>query len=258
MNQELSEISATIITKDEEANIADCINSLSWANEVVVLDSGSKDNTVSIARQYTDKVFVEQWRGQGRQKNRAAELAKGPWIVSIDADERVSPELAREILKHIKEDNHAAMAMRRKNFYKGQWIRHCGWWPDWVIRVFRKGESHFSTDVIHDSLQVKANIIKLTHPLIHYSFHSPEDFLNRAYWYAYHQSREMYRKGEKATVWTAVSHAVFNFLQTFFLRFGFMDGAAGLLVAVSNFVGVFYRYMMLRDLNNRKSQGDER
>lgn len=248
MGQARSSISATIITKNEAANIAACIESLSWADEIVVVDSGSTDETVAIAKRYTEKVFVETWQGQGRQKNRAAELASGPWILSVDADERVSSELAREIRQAVASGDAAVYAMRRKNLYKGQWVRHCGWWPDWVKRLFRKGEARFSDDVIHDSLHSERPVRKLAAPLEHHSFHSPEDFLMRAYWYAHHQARELHRKGRRASVWTAVSHGAFALLQTYFLRLGFLDGAAGLLVAVSNGVGVFYRYMMLRDL----------
>lgn len=249
MSPATPKISATVITKNEEKNIAACLQSLAWADEIVVLDSGSTDETVALAKQFTDKVYVETWRGQGDQKNRAVELATGPWIVSLDADERISPELALEIRAAIQDDLPAAYAMRRKNMYQGQWIRHCGWWPDWVKRVFKKGDAHFSKDVIHDSIQTASPVKHLTNPIVHHSFHSPEDFLNRAYWYAHHQAQEMYQQGRRASVWTAISHAGFNLLQTYFLRLGFLDGAAGLLVAVSNFVGVFYRYMMLRHLN---------
>ena len=176
-------------------------------------------------------------------------MAQGPWIFSIDADERATPELAREIRAAIANGDLNAYAMRRKNYYKDQWINHCGWWPDWVKRVFKKGEAHFSTDIIHDSLQVSTPVGKLRHPIIHYSFNSPEDFLNRAYWYAHNQAKEMHAQGRKASTWTALSHALFSLFQTYILRLGFMNGSAGLLVSVSNFVGVFYRYMMLRELN---------
>ncbi len=250
-SQSLS-LSVAIITKNEEANIAACLESVAWADEIVVVDSGSTDKTVEIAKRYTDRVFVEKWRGQGHQKNRAVELAKGPWIFSIDADERATPELAQEINTVISEGGVYAYAMRRKNYYKDQWIKHSGWWPDWVKRVFKKGEAQFSADVIHDSLQSSSPVKKLSNPIIHYSFKSPEDFLNRAYWYAYHQGKEMYRHGHRASAWTAISHGSFALLQAYFLRLGFMDKAAGILIAVSNFVGVFYRYMILRELNRNK------
>lgn len=251
-------ISATIITKNEAANIADCLKTLMWSDEIVVLDSGSTDDTVEIAKTFTDKVYVETWRGQGDQKNRAVELATGPWIFSVDADERCTPQLAAEIREVTANDNHSAYAMRRKNYYKDQWIRHSGWWPDWVKRVFIKGEASFSKDVIHDSLQCPSSIGRLQHPIHHHSFTSPMDFLNRAYWYAKNQAREMHAQGRHASTWTAISHAAFALLQAYILRLGFLDGVAGLLIAASNGTGVFYRYMMLRDLNrNRPSTPPE-
>lgn len=250
-------ISASIITKNEEVNIAECLELLSWVDEIVVLDSGSSDRTVEIARHYTDKVFVEEWRGQGAQKNRALELAKGPWIISIDADERVPPELAGEMREAIISPRLNAYAVRRKNIYRGRWIRHGGWWPDWVTRLFKKGEAYFNDRVIHDSLQVQGAMGRLSHPLIHYSFRSAEDFLTRAHWYAIHQATEMYNEGKEASLWTAISHAAFSLGQAYFLRWGFLDGAPGTLIAVSNAVGVFYRYMMLRELSMGVGNPDE-
>jgi glycosyltransferase involved in cell wall biosynthesis len=249
MNFSNKKISATIITKNEEANIAECLESLSWADEIVVLDSGSTDRTMDIARKYSDKVFAEPWKGQGHQKNRAVELAQGPWIFSIDADERVTPELAQEIRNAVQNASSDVYALRRKNFYKDQWIRHGGWWPDYVKRLFRKDKAQFNDRVIHDSLQTASRVGKLSNPLHHYSFRSVEDFLDRAYWYAAHQAREMYREGRRASAWTAISHAGVALFQSYFLRLGFMEGGAGLLIAVSNFAGVFYRYMILRELS---------
>jgi len=242
-------ISATVITKNEEGNIADCLETLSWADEIVVLDSESTDRTVEIAKKYTDKVFVETWKGQGHHKNRATELAQGPWIFSIDADERVTPELAEEIRQVISDPGAEVYAMKRKNIYRNQWIRHSGWYPDRVKRVFKKGETYFNDRVIHDSLETKSRVGKLSNPLLHYSFRSAEDFLERARRYAYHQAREMHREGKKASLWTALSHAGFALFKAYILRLGFMDGAAGILVAVYEFIGVFYRYMILRELS---------
>ena len=242
------EISAIIITKNEQANIEACLESLKWTDEIVVVDSGSTDDTIALARRYTDKVYVEEWCGQGVQKNRAIEYAKGPWIVSVDADERVPEALAREIRDAINQNHAFAYSVKRKNYYQNQWIRHSGWWPDWVTRVFQKGKAGFSDDVIHESVQVMSKVYKLRSALDHHSFTCPMDFLNRASWYAYHQAHAMYAKGRKASTWTAFSHAGFALIQAYLLRLGFLDGSAGLLIAASNCTGVFYRYMILRDL----------
>lgn len=251
MPSEHQRISAAIITKNEADNICACLESLSWVDEIVVVDSGSTDATVEIVKRYTDKVYTEPWSGQGRQKNRAIDLCRGPWILSIDADERIPSRLAAEIRNALADNPDRVFAVRRKNMYRNQWIRHCGWWPDWVIRVFRKETAEFSTHIIHESIQTALPVDKLTQPLIHYSFKSPQDFLQRAAWYAHHKAVEMHQAGRKASIWTAISHACFSFLHTYFIRLGLLDGAAGLLISTSNFVGVFYRYMIIRDLGKR-------
>jgi glycosyltransferase involved in cell wall biosynthesis len=252
MKHHIPAISAVVITKNEEANIEACLDSVSWADEIVVLDSGSTDRTVEIARKFTDAVFVEEWRGMGGQKNRAVELAQGPWIIQLDADERATLELAAEIRAVLSKGTAEAYSVRRKNYYKEQWIRHSGWWPDRVTRVFRKNCGQFSIEAIHASLQVSSAAGRLKHPIIHYSFNSTEDFINRARSYAIHQAREMHLQGRHASVWTAVSHALFALIQTYFIRLGFLDGAAGVLISVSSFMSVFYRYMMIRELNQNR------
>jgi len=208
---------------------------------------------MEIARTYTDKVFLKEWAGQGIQKNRAVELAQGPWIFSIDADERVTPELAEEIRRVTINSAFRAYALRRKNIYRGQWIRFGGWWPDWITRLFIKGEARFNDRVIHEALQVEAPVGKITNPLLHYSFRSAGDFVERAHRYSIHAAPDIYRGGKRATLWTAVSHSLFTLFQTYILRLGFLEGGAGVLIAVSNCVGVFYRYMILRELSLNES-----
>jgi len=248
MNQLMTKITAAVITLNEEKNIADCLKSVSWADEIVVLDSGSTDRTVEIAKDFTDKVFVEDWRGYGAQKNRAIELAQGLWILSIDADETVSPELAQEIRRVIEKPTASAYSVRRKNIYRGQWVRHGGWWPDWTTRLFQKGKARFAPSRVHESLTVDGPTAKLDGCLTHHSFASARDFLDRALKYSTLGALERFEKGKKATAWNAAFHAWFTFFKVYILRLGILDGAAGLLIAYSNAVGVFYRYMILREM----------
>jgi len=250
-------ISAIIITLNEEKNIRECLESLSWADEIVILDSESEDRTVELARSYTDKVFVEPWTGQGPHKNRALDLAQGPWILSIDADERVTPELAQEIRHVVKEASRNAYALRRKNMYRGQWIRHSGWWPDWVTRLFRKGDARFNDRVIHESLTVEGPIGKLKEPLIHHSFEDAASFLERALKYSTHLAEMMHRQGKRSSLLTAFSHGSFECLSTYLFRRGFLDGGAGVLIAISNGIGTFYKYMILREKNLTRAQRPE-
>ena len=251
-------ISVTLITLNEEKNICECLQSLSWADEIVVLDSQSDDRTVEFARRYTDRVFIEPWSGQGTHKNRAIDLAQGPWIFSIDADERVPPELAREIRDVVNRASSDAFAFRRKNMYRGQWIRHSGWWPDWVTRLFRKGKARFNDEVIHDTLEAKGPVGKLEEPLIHHSFENASSFLERAHRYSAHQAEMMHRNGRRASLLTAFSHASFECLNTYIFRRGFLDGSAGLLIAISNGIGTFYKYMILREKGLSEAQNAEK
>lgn len=240
-------ISVTVITLNEEKNIADCLECLSWADEIVVLDSESSDRTVEIAKRYTDKVFIEEWQGQGSHKNRAAELAQGPWIFSIDADERVSSELAVEIQRAVEMSSYAGYKVRRKNLYRGRWVRHGGWWPDWVIRLYRKHDICFNNRAIHESLIIDEPVGKLQEALIHYSFNSAGEFLERANKYAIYQAEDMYQEGIRASVFTAISHSLFSFIKTFLLRGGILDGFSGILISTYNSIGTFYKYMILAE-----------
>ena len=251
-------ISVTLITLNEEKNICECLQSLSWADEIVVLDSQSDDRTVELARRYTDRVFIEPWSGQGTHKNRAIYLAQGPWIFSIDADERVPPELAREIRDVVNRASSDAFAFRRKNMYRGQWIRHSGWWPDWVTRLFRKGKARFNDEVIHDTLVANGAVGKLKEPFVHHSFQDASSFLERAHRYSAHQAEMMYCNGRRASLLTAFSHASFECLNTYLFRRGFLDGSAGLLIAISNGIGTFYKYMILREKGLSEAQNAEK
>jgi len=245
-----NKISVTLITLNEADNIEDCLKSCSWADEIVVVDSQSTDKTVELARKFTDKVFVEEWKGQGYNKNLAVQKASGPWIFSIDADERVSPELAKEIRQTVNNAQNDAYSIKRKNIYRGQWIKHGGWWPDEVKRLFLKNKASFNNARIHDSLQVNGTAGWLLHPLIHESFFTADDFLERARHYAIHQGREMFENGRKATALTAFWRAIFTFFKTFVLRAGFLDGRAGFLVANYNTTLAFYKYMILAEFWN--------
>ncbi|MEE8540658.1 MAG: hypothetical protein V3S66_03265 [Desulfobacterales bacterium] len=166
------------------------------------------------------------------------------------------PELAEEIRRVTINSSLRAYAMRRKNIYRGRWIRFGGWWPDWITRLFIKGEAQFNDRVIHEALQVKAPVGKITNPLLHYSFLSAGDFVERAHRYSIHAAPDMYREGRRATLWTAVSHSLFTLFKFYILRLGVLEGGAGVLIAVSNCVGCFYRYMILRELSIGRPDAD--
>ncbi|MDD5475447.1 MAG: glycosyltransferase family 2 protein [Syntrophales bacterium] len=236
-------LSVIIITKNEEVAIGACLDSVAWADEIVVLDSGSSDGTVDICRRYTNRVYETDWPGFGPQKNRALDKASGSWILSIDADERITPALKEEILKVIAGPGaFDAYEMPRLSSFCGRPIRYSGWWPDYITRLVRKGRSRFSDDLVHERLVVEGKTGRLSNPILHEAFESLEDVIDTMNRYTTAGAHMMRRRGEKSSLLRAVSHGLWAFLYTYIGRGGFMDGREGFLVALYNGEHSFYRY----------------
>ena len=246
-------LSVIVITKNEEHSIRDCLGSIVWADEIIVLDSGSTDNTVAICREYTSKVFVTGWPGFGPQKNHALEMATSDWVLSLDADERVTPELQAEIEAAIADPGtNVAFKIPRLSNYCGRYMHHSGWWPDYIIRLFRRDKAYFSNDLVHEHLIVNGPTKKLFKPLIHDSFRDLEDVLNKVNSYSSAGALMMYQKQKKATLASTVFHSLWAFVHTYILRAGFLDGSEGLMLAVSNAEGTYYRYLKLMMMTRAK------
>ena len=245
-------LSVIVITKDEAGSIRPCLESVSWADEIVVVDSGSSDDTAAICREYTDKVTVTDWPGFGPQKNRALDAARGEWVLSLDADERVSPEL-RAAIEAAMADPGAAAAFRmpRSSSYCGRFMRHGGWWPDYVTRLFRRGRARFSDDLVHERLVVDGEVGSLSSPLLHEAFRDPEEVLQKVNAYSSAGARMMAQRGRKATLAGAVARGLWSFLRSYVLRAGFLDGREGFMLAVSNAEGTYYRYLKLMLLTDK-------
>lgn len=243
-------ISAIIITRNEERNIGRCLDSLKWVDEIVVVDSGSEDATESICRSYTNvRFYSEPWRGFGAQKNLALDRAAGDWILSLDADEALLPETIQEIGTVIAAPSFDGYSIKRKNIYRGKWIRHCGWWPDKVLRLFRKGAGRFSERPVHEAFEMKGLIGCLNAPMLHFSYANASEMLKKAEQYSTLGALLLFKRGVKSSPVKAVAHAVAAFVRTYFIRLGLLDGAAGFLIAVTSFVYAFFRYMKLAELH---------
>ncbi len=253
-------LSVIIITKNEEAAIGDCLASVDWADEIVVVDSGSSDGTVARCRTHTDKVQVTaDWPGFGQQKNRALALATGDWVLSLDADERVTPELRREMEAAMADPgDRAAFALPRRSSYCGRPMRHSGWWPDYVTRLFRRGRAQFSDDLVHERLIVDGPVGRLRLPLIHDAFGSLEEVIETMNRYSTAGARLMHERGRRATLAGAILHGLWSFFHTYVIRAGFLDGREGFLLAVSNAEGTYYRYLKLMLLTEREKAGPSR
>jgi glycosyltransferase involved in cell wall biosynthesis len=238
-------VSVIVITLNEEAAIGRCLASVSWADEIVVVDSGSTDRTVELSRAASARVTVtSDWPGFGPQKNRALDLATGDWVLSLDADEWVSPALAAEIRTAVTQpDAPAGFELPRLSSFVGREMRHSGWWPDYVTRLFRRGAARFSDDLVHERLVVNGAIGRLTEPLRHESFTSLEEVVDKMNRYSSASARMRVERGKGGSVSGAVAHGAWAFLRTYLFRAGFLDGREGFVLAVANAEGTYYRYL---------------
>lgn len=225
-------LSVTIIALNEEARIRDCLESVSWADEVLVSDSGSTDRTVEICREYGARVFTDEWLGFGRQKNLVGDRASGDWILNIDADERVSPDLKDEILRALESDGRAGYLVPRKNFFGGKWIRHCGWWPDYNLRLYRKGAGRFIDRYVHEKVVVNGRTERLSAPLVHMTYRDVSDYLKRMEKYSSLAAEEMLNSGRDAGLTDIFFRPTYTFFKMYVLRRGFLDGTAGVVLSI--------------------------
>ena len=237
-------LSVIVITYNERANIADCLLGLDFADEIVVVDSSSTDGTVGVALNLGALVTVtNDWPGFGIQKNRALDLARGDWILSIDADERVTPELREEILQTISTVSALNFySFPRQSSYCGQYMMHSGWSPDFVVRLFRRGTVRFSEDLVHERLMTQGAVARLKAPLLHLSFPDFESVLDKVNRYSTAGAQGMAKNGKSASLYSAIGHGMWAFFRTYILRRGFLDGQLGLALAISNAEGTYYRY----------------
>jgi glycosyltransferase involved in cell wall biosynthesis len=239
-------LSVIIIVKNEQASIRRCLESFKWADEIIVLDSGSTDDTVSICREYTAHVQQTDWPGFGPQKNRALERATGDWILSLDADEWVTPELRREIERAVAQPQDvSAFRLPRLSSFCGRFMRHSGWWPDHVVRLFRRGAARFSDDAVHERVIVNGTTGTLREPLMHETFVDLDELITKMNNYSTLSAQDMQRAGRRAGLPLAVARAAWAFVRTYILRAGFLDGREGFMLAVATAEGTYYRYVKL-------------
>ena len=249
-------LSVVMIVRDEEQALGDALESVSFADEIVVVDSGSRDRTVEIARARGAKVVVtEDWPGFGPQKNRALDQATRDWVLSIDADERVTPELREEIRAVVSGKNpalHDAYDLPRLSSYCGRFMRHGGWWPDRVTRLFRRGKARFSDDLVHERVVVQGTTGLLSGKLVHHAFADLEEVLRKVDSYSTANAKMMHARGKRGSLTRAILHGCWAFVRTYFFQAGFLDGRHGFMLAVSNAEGTYYRYLKLMLLDGKK------
>lgn len=239
-----------MITKNEAQNIEACLRSVRFADQVVLLDSGSTDETVQIARNLGAEVTVAtDWQGFGVQKNRALALASSEWVLSIDADERLTEALSKEIQEVMKAPEFDAYSFPRLSSFCGQYMHHSGWYPDRVTRLFRRQRARFSNDLVHEKVLTTGPVGRLSSVLLHESYRDFEAVLDKANRYSSAGAQTLLSKGKNATLSTAFAHGLWAFVRTYFLRLGFLDGRLGIVLAISIAESTYYRYLKLWLLN---------
>jgi glycosyltransferase involved in cell wall biosynthesis len=239
-------LSAVIITRNESARLRACLESLAFADEIVVVDSGSTDDTVALARSCGAKVTVTpDWPGFGPQKNRALDLARCDWVLSIDADERVTPELRASIQAAMLEGGFDAWRISRRSSFCGQFMKHSGWYPDRVVRLVRRGSARFSDALVHEKLEVRGPVGDLRGELLHESYADLEAVLSKIDRYSSAGAEQLRQKGVRGTLAKALGHGAWAFVRTYLVKSGFRDGRLGFVLALTNAQETYYRYLKL-------------
>ena len=256
-----SKLSVTIITRDEEAQIGACLESVRWADEIIVVDTGSADHTLEICAKYTTHVYSRPWEGYAPAKNAAIALATGDWILSLDADEQVSAGLRREIatLQQQPLDTRAnGYTVPRRNYLWGHWLRYGGLYPDGQIRLFKRGKGEFTRRRVHESVAIDGPVERLQHPLEHHSYQGISDVIQRLDRYTELAALDLWDQGQPFRWTTLVMRPLGRFLRNYGLKQGFRDGIPGLIMAVSYAYSVFVREAKLWEMASRHRAEDAR
>ena len=243
-------LTVVIVAKNEARNITECVASASFADEVVVLDSGSSDRTAALAAQAGARVVQTDWPGYGPQVGRGFRLAKSAWVLSLDADERITDALRSEILEAVRADGFNGYRIPRLSEFCGQFIHHSGWRPDHTLRLGKRVVSGFTEHFLHAHMTVDGRVGDLKNHLIHYSYPDVHDVLEKLDRYSTGNARDMLASGKTGSVGKAVMHGFFAFVRTYFFRLGFLDGSHGLMLAVYNAEYTYYKYIKLMFLKS--------
>jgi glycosyltransferase involved in cell wall biosynthesis len=235
-------VSVAVVALNEEERLRPCLESVVWADELVVVDAGSSDKTVAIAREFTDRVVFRAWDGYGAQKNFALGQCQGDWLLSLDADERVSDALRGEIRSAIDSGGpEVGFYLPRRNLFQGRWVRHGGLYPDWQLRLFRRGRGAFVERAVHESVRVDGPAGRLAAPLVHESYRSIGDAVARLNRYSDLAASELALAGRGGSLTDLLVRPAWRFLSMYLLRAGFLDGWRGLVLA-----GLHAHYVFLR------------
>lgn len=239
-------LSVIVITKNEGHNISACLDSVSWCSDIVVVDAESKDNTVELARQHTSKVFIERWLGFAAAKQFALQHTDNEWVLWLDADERVTPELSQEIQSLVAtQPTQAAFSVARRAYFLGKWIRHSGWYPGYVPRLFHKDRASFNSASVHEGLEINGSTGVLKNDLLHFTDPNIYHYFTKLNRYTSLSAGDLWEKGKRGTLADLIIRPFWQFVRMYVFRRGFLDGIPGLILALFSSGYVFTKYCKL-------------
>ncbi|MFH1050462.1 MAG: glycosyltransferase family 2 protein [bacterium] len=248
----MEKLSVTIITKNEELNIERCLDALKWADEILVVDSGSVDGTLDICRRYGCKIIEIQWMGFGKTKKFAVDNAKYDWILSVDADEVVSQELKENIQSILNRPQFNGYKINRKSYYLGKMIKYCGWQNDLPLRLFNRNFGNFNEKIIHEYVDMREPIGIINECILHYTYQSVNQHFDRMKNYAVLSAMEKFELNKNSSIIKALCNAVLKFFKMYIIKFGFLDGKNGLLLSFNSSIGIYLKYINLWEMNKMK------
>jgi glycosyltransferase involved in cell wall biosynthesis len=249
----MNNISAIIITKNEEENITDCLKSINWVDEIILVDAESLDRTIELAKPFTQKIFVNKWDGYVKQKEFAISKVSNEWVLSIDADERVSPALKDEIINS-NENSVDGYYLKRENYFLRKHIKSCGWDNDYQLRLIRKSKTKLTSRLVHEGFTVEGKTERLKNHLIHYTFRSVENTINKINQYSTLRAQEISAKGKKIGGFKIVAHGLTAFFKFFIGLRGYRDGVHGLIISLFNSITTFLVYMKVWELQTEQTK----
>lgn len=239
-------ISAVIIAMNAEQDIKRCLESVKWCDEIIVLDSGSQDNTVEICQQYTDKVFVTDWPGFGKQFNRAIDKATCDWVLSIDADEWLDAKLITEMQQAMHSSQYDGYRVKRRSNFCGRFIKHGLWGSDYVNRLFKNGHGRCTEDIIHPCIKINGSLGQLKHLIWHNAMPTLDIALDKMNRYTSLSAQMKRQQAKQGGLGKALLHGLWAFIRCYFLKLGLLDGAQGFVLAVNVAEISYYRYLKIK------------
>lgn len=250
----MPKLSVITLALNEEHNIVDCLESVQWADEIIVVDSGSIDNTIQIAKRYTPLVLTVEWKGYGATKNFALDRASGEWILWLDADERVPKELAAEMQAVLRADDGSVngYSVPRRAFFLGRWIKHCGWYPGRVTRLFRRTKSRFTESNVHEQISVEGKIVELKNDLLHFTDPNLYHYFNKFNRYTSLAAKDLHSAGKRFSLYDILVRPSFMFFKMYIVKRGFLDGLQGFILCTVSSAYVFTKYAKLWELDHQK------